>query len=122
MQYKFKSLEYNGLKGRIGELVARSFVRSVLAPKLVKEEFWDHVFLSNNDYKQRVRSRNAKLFNYDRFREDFVANGFSADTKLLSELYAFASFLREDAWTTAAGLIITAIGLLLELISLTLMV
>jgi hypothetical protein len=99
MEYKFKSLEYNRLKGKIGESVARSFVRSVLAPKLMKDEFWDHVILSNNDYKQRVRSRNTKLFNYDRFREDFVVNGFSADAKLLSHYANVVSILERDHCT-----------------------
>jgi hypothetical protein len=99
MEYKFKSLEYNGLKGRIGELVARSFVRSVLAPKLMKEELWDHVILSDNSYKKRVRSRSMKLFSYDRFREDFVANGFSADTLLLSNYAGIVGVLERNHCT-----------------------
>lgn len=99
MEYKFKSLEYNGLKGKIGELVARSFVRSVLAPKLMKEELWDHVVLSGNGYKQRARSRSTKLFSYDRFREDFVANGFSADTKLLSHYAGIVDVLERNHCT-----------------------
>lgn len=99
MEYKFKSLEYNGLKGKIGELVARSFVRSTLAPKLMKEELWDHVILSDNSYKQRVRSRSTKLFSYDRFREDFVANGFSADTRLLSHYAGIVGVLERNHCT-----------------------
>ena len=99
MEYKFKSLEYNGLKGKIGELVARSFVRSVLGPKLMKEELWDRVILSDNSYKQRVRSRSAKLFSYDRFREDFVVNGFSADTKLLSHYAGIVGVLERNHCT-----------------------
>jgi hypothetical protein len=105
MEYKFKSLEYNGLKGKIGEQVARSFVRSVLAPKLVKEELWDHVVLSDNSYKQRVRSRSTKLFSYDRFREDFVVNGFSADAKLLSH-YAGVVGVLERNHCTPDGLLL----------------
>ena len=42
--------------------------------------------------------------------------------KSFPELWAFASFLREDIWTTAIGLLITVIGLLVELSSLTLIV
>lgn len=42
--------------------------------------------------------------------------------KTFPELWTFASFLREDIWTTAIGLVITVIGLLLELSSLTLIV
>jgi len=99
MEYKFKSLEYNGLKGKIGELVAKSFVRSVLAPKLMKDELWDHVILSDNSYKQRVRSRSTKLFSYDRFREDFFANGFSADMKLLSHYASIVGVLERNHCT-----------------------
>jgi hypothetical protein len=105
MEYKFKSLEYNGLRGKIGELVARSFVRSVLAPRLMKEELWDHVILSNNAYKQRARSRNTKLFDYDRFREDFFASGFSAEAKLLSK-YANTVGILERNHCTPDGLLL----------------
>ena len=72
LQYRFKRLEYNGLKGVIGEQLARSFVRNKLAPRLVKEEGWDHVVLSKNDYKQHAWTWNTKLFNFDYFREDFI--------------------------------------------------
>jgi len=99
MEYKFKSLEYNGMRGKIGEQVAKSFVRNVLAARLTKEEDWDHVILSNNDYKQRARSRNTKLFSYDCFREDFVANGFSADVKLLSQYAATVGTLERNHCT-----------------------
>ena len=105
MEYKFKSLEYNGLRGKIGELVARSFVRSVLAPKLMVEELWDHVVLSNNDYRQRVQSRNAKLFDFDRFGADFLASGFSADVKLLSK-YANTVGILERNHCTPDGLLL----------------
>lgn len=99
MEYKFKTLEHNGLRGKIGEQVAKSFVRNVLAAKLVKEEQWDHVVLSNNDYKQRPRSSNTKLFTYDSFREDFVATGFSADTRLLSKYASTVSILERNHCT-----------------------
>jgi hypothetical protein len=105
MEYKFKTLEHNGLRGKIGEQVAKSFVRNVLAAKLVKEEQWDHVVLSNNDYKQRPRSSNTKLFTYDSFREDFVATGFFADTKLLSK-YASTVTTLERNHCTPDGLLL----------------
>ena len=42
--------------------------------------------------------------------------------KTFREEWAFASYLREDLWTTAIGLIITLIGLICELSSLTLII
>ena len=105
MEYKFKTLEHNGLRGKIGEQVAKSFVRNVLAAKLEKEEQWDHVVLSNNDYQQRSRSKNTKLFTYDSFREDFVATGFFADTKLLSK-YASTVSVLEHSHCTPDGLLL----------------
>ena len=79
-----KSLELNILKGVIGEHLARSFIRNTLAPKLVKEEKWDHVVFSRNDYKQSLKAWNEKLFSYDHFREDFYIHGFYANRQLLS--------------------------------------
>jgi len=105
MEYRLKSLEYNGLRGKIGEQVAKSFVRNVLAAKLMKEEQWDHIILSNNDYKQRARSGNTKLFNYDCFREDFIVNGFWADAKLLSK-YADTVGILERNHCTPDGVLL----------------
>jgi hypothetical protein len=85
MEYRFKRLEYNGLKGRIGEHLARSFIRNKLAPKLMEEEGWNHVLLSNNDYKHHEWTWNTKLFDFDNFREDFIARGFYPTMKLLSK-------------------------------------
>jgi len=42
--------------------------------------------------------------------------------KTFPELWAFASYLREDIWTTTIGLAITLVGLILELSSLTLII
>jgi len=105
MEYRFKSLEHNGLRGKIGEQVAKSFIRSVLTARLMKDEQWDHVVFSNNDYKQHARSGNMKLFNYDRFREDFIAHGFSADPKLLSK-YAITIGVLERNHCTPDGLLL----------------
>jgi len=85
MLYKFKTLEENILKGMIGEHLARSYVRNELAPRLVKEEGWHHVLLSNNDYKQHSKTWNGKLFSFERYREDFVVHGFYANMKLLAK-------------------------------------
>jgi hypothetical protein len=65
--------------------VAKSFIRDSLAAKLMKEEQWNHVVLSNNDYKQHGRFRKTTLFSFDCFRDDFIAHGFSPDAKLLSK-------------------------------------
>jgi hypothetical protein len=105
MEYRVKSLEHSGLRGKIGEQVARSYIRSVLAPKLVKEELWDHVVLNNNCYKQRARFGNTKLFNFDCFREDFLSNGFFASMKLLSK-YADAVGILERNHCTPDGMLL----------------
>jgi len=42
--------------------------------------------------------------------------------KTFPELWAIASYLRGDLWTTAIGLLITLIGLICELSSLTLII
>jgi hypothetical protein len=42
--------------------------------------------------------------------------------KTFPELWAFASYLREDLWTTVIGLVITLIGLICELSSLALII
>lgn len=85
MEYKFRTVELNGIKGSIGEQLARSFIRNKLAPKLVAEEGWDHVLLSRNDYKENLGAWNQKLFSFERFRDDFLVHGFYADMKLLSK-------------------------------------
>ena len=89
MEYRFRALEWNSLKGLIGEHLARSFIRNTLAPKLVEEEKWNHVVFSHNNYKQRLKAWNEKLFSFDRFRENFFAHGFYATRELLSK-YAMA--------------------------------
>jgi len=83
--YKFKTLEKNILKGIIGEHLARSYVRNELAPRLVKTEGWQHVLLSNNDYKRHLKMWNGKLFSFERYREDFILHGFYANMKLLAK-------------------------------------
>ncbi|MDH5793725.1 MAG: hypothetical protein OEZ18_04080 [Candidatus Bathyarchaeota archaeon] len=85
MEYRFRALELSILKGVIGEHLARSFIRNTLAPKLEEEEKWDHVVFSSNDYRQSLKAFSEKLFSFDRFREDFFAHGFCADTQLLSK-------------------------------------
>lgn len=85
MEYHLKSLEHNTLKGIIGEQLARSFIRNHLAPQLMEQENWNHILLSNNDYKQHRWTWSAKLFKYDAFREDFIVHGFYANTRLLSK-------------------------------------
>ena len=85
MDYRFKTLEKNILKGVIGEHLARSFIRNILAPRLVKEEGWYHVILSKNNYRQHLNTWNEKLFSFDGFREDFIVHGFYANRKLLTK-------------------------------------
>jgi hypothetical protein len=96
LEYRLKSLEVNILKGVIGEHLARSFIRNTLAPKLEKEEKWDHVVFSHNDYKQSHKVYNEKLFSYDRFREDFYSHGFYADRPLLSKYAMVVGVLAQN--------------------------
>ncbi len=105
MQYRFKHLEYSGLKGIIGEQLARSFVRSDLAPKLMREEGWDHVVLSRNDYKRHAWTWNTKLFKHDHFIEDFIIHGFFANIKLLSK-YTTAIGVLEQNHCTPDGILL----------------
>ncbi|MGD8565866.1 MAG: hypothetical protein PVF96_05920 [Candidatus Bathyarchaeota archaeon] len=105
MEYKLKPLAYNGLKGQIGEQLARSFIRDRLVPKLIEEEEWDHVVLSRNDYKKHGWTWNTKLFNYDYFREDFIVYGFYANNKLLAK-YASAVAILEQNHCTPDGLLL----------------
>ena len=105
MEYRLRPLEYNSLKGRIGEQLARSFVRNKLAAKLVKEENWNHVLLSTNDYKQHSWTLSAKLFKFDNFREDFIVHRFCASTKLLSK-YAFVAGILLRNHCTPDGLLL----------------
>lgn len=97
MEYRFKTLELSGLKGLIGEHLARSFIRNTLAPKLVKEEGWNHVLLSNLNYRQHTGT--SKLFSFDRFRIDFIAHGFYANTKLLSRYADVVGVLKQNHCT-----------------------
>ena len=99
MEYKFRLLEWNGLKGLIGEHLARSFIRNKLSPKLIKEEGWDHILLSSNDYKKYSWSWNTKLFKFDNFREYFVLQGFYANTRLLSKYAMVAGVLMQNHCT-----------------------
>ena len=105
MQYRFKTLEYNGLKGVIGEKLARSYIRNILAVKLIEEEKWNHIILSKNDYKKHAWTWNTKLFNFDYFREDFIIHGFYAKIKLLSK-YATAINTLEKNHCTPDGILL----------------
>jgi hypothetical protein len=99
LQYRFKTLEYNGLKGVIGEQLARSYIRNRLAAKLIEEEKWDHVILSRNEYKKHTWTWNTKLFKFDYFREDFIIHGFYAKTNLLSKYSSAISILEQNHCT-----------------------
>ena len=99
LEYRLKSLELNILKGMIGEHLARSFIRNTLAPRLAKEEKWDHVVFSRNGYKQSLKAWNEKLFNYDHFREDFYVHGFYANRQLLSKYAMVAGVLARNHCT-----------------------
>ena len=105
LEYKLKPLEYNGLKGQIGEQLARSFSRDKLVPKLIEVEEWDHIVLSRNDYKKHGWTWNTKLFNYDYFWEDFIVYGFYANNKLLAK-YATAVAILEQNHCTPDGLLL----------------
>jgi len=96
LEYQFKRLEYNGLIGKIGEQLARSFIRNQLAPRLINDESWDYVLFSKNDYKQRARTRNTKLFSFDNFRDDFLILGFYPKTRLLSKYASAVGILNRN--------------------------
>lgn len=96
MEYRLETLEWNGLKGVVGEHLARSFVRNRLARKIIDEEGWTHVVLSNNDYKLHTRVWNESLFNFDRYREDFLVHGFYANTRLLARYSEVVSVLLQN--------------------------
>jgi hypothetical protein len=102
--YKLKSLELSRLKGQIGEHLAKNFIHNTLAPKLVNEEGWDFVILSNNDYKKHVWAWNTKLFAFDAFRKDFIIHGFCAHTKLLVK-YAMVADILTQRHCTPDGLL-----------------
>ncbi|MCK5631234.1 hypothetical protein KAH85_01615 [Candidatus Bathyarchaeota archaeon] len=102
MLYQFKQLEHNSLKGTIGEQLARSFIRNKLAPKLTKEEGWNHVVYSRNDYKQHKKhgqAWNRKLFTFDEFRGDFLLHGFYATRRLLTKYAQVAGILLQHHCT-----------------------
>lgn len=99
LEYRFKQLEYNGLKGVIGEHLARSFIRNELAPKLMEEEGWSHVLLSCNDYKHHAWTWNTKLFDFDNFREDFIVHGFYPTMRLLSKYTSAVGILTQNHCT-----------------------
>lgn len=105
LEYKLKLMEHNGLKGIIGEHLARSYIRNKLALRLVKEERWNHVLFSKNDYKQHAWIWNTKLFSFDRFRDDFIVYGFYANRQLLTKYASVVSvFLRKHC--TPDGLLL----------------
>jgi len=99
LEYRFKRLEYNGLKGIIGEHLARNFIRNKLAPKLMEDEGWSHVLLSSNDYKHHTWTWNTKLFDFDNFREDFVAHGVYPTMKLLLKYTSAIGILTQNHCT-----------------------
>jgi hypothetical protein len=99
LEYRFKPFAYNSLKGAIGEQLARSFIRDRLASTLVELENWDHVVLSNNDYKRHAWTRNKNLFSYDEFRQDFVAHGFYGRKEILCKYAAAVSILEQNHCT-----------------------
>jgi len=99
LEYKFRPLEYNGVKGGVGERLARSFIRNQLAPKLKQEEGWDHVLLSHNDYKHHVWAFNTKLFRFDEFRDDFVIHGFFPGVRFLSKYASAVGVLMQNRCT-----------------------
>jgi hypothetical protein len=105
LEYKFKPFAYNSLKGAIGEHLARSFIRDYLATELVELENWDHVVLSNNDYKRHAWTRNRNLFSYDKFRQDFIAHGFYGKKEILCK-YASAVSILEQNHCTPDGLLL----------------
>ncbi|UCD96209.1 MAG: hypothetical protein JSV35_06870 [Candidatus Bathyarchaeota archaeon] len=102
MLYQFKQLEHNGLKGTIGEQLARRFIRHILTPKIVKEEGWSHVVYSRNDYKQHKKHTllwTRKLFTFDEFREDFLLHGFYATQQLLTKYAQVVAVLIQNHCT-----------------------
>lgn len=105
MEYRFKPFAYNSLKGAIGEHLARSFIRNHLAPTLVTSENWDHVVLSRNNYRQRIRTRNRNLFSYDRFRQDFISHGFYGTKEILCK-YAAAVYVLDRNHCTPDGFLL----------------
>ena len=96
VEYRLKTLDKSILKGIIGEHLARSFIRSMLAPELIENEGWHHVVLSRNDYKLHSKERNKKLFSFDSFKTDFVQQGFYATKKLRERTVPLGARLRLD--------------------------
>ncbi|MDH5732384.1 MAG: hypothetical protein OEY88_01185 [Candidatus Bathyarchaeota archaeon] len=99
MEYQFRPLEWNSLKGVIGEQIARSFIRTQLAPRLITKEGWNTVVLSTNDYRRHRGAWNEKLFRFDHFREDFIVHGVCADTMLLSKYAMVIGVLGQNQCT-----------------------
>jgi len=87
------------LKGVIGEQIARSFIRTQLAPRLIIKEGWNTVVLSTNDYRRHRGAWNKKLFQFDHFREDFMVHGVYADTPLLSKYAMVVGVLGQNQCT-----------------------
>ena len=44
----------------IGEHLARSYIKTQLAPELMLDERWDQVVLSHNHYRQNLGGWNAR--------------------------------------------------------------
>ena len=87
------------MKGVIGEQIARSFIRTQLAPSLITKEGWSTVVLSTHDYRRHRGAWNKKLFQFDHFREDFIVHGVYADTPLLSKYAMVIGVLGQNQCT-----------------------
>ena len=79
----------NSLKGLIGEYLARSFIRNVLAFRLCETENWDHIVFTR-------QFRNHRIFDFKTFRTDFTFHGFHATSKLLSKYAIALGLLRKN--------------------------
>jgi hypothetical protein len=89
LEHRFQVPELNSLKGLIGEYLARSFIRNVLAFRLIETEKWDHIVFTK-------QFRNRRIFDFNSFREDFTFHGFHATSKLLSKYAIALGLLRKD--------------------------
>ena len=89
LEHHFRVAELNSLKGLIGEYLARSFIRNVLASKLIKTEKWDHIVFTK-------QFKNRKIFDFNSFKADFTFHGFHATSKLLSTYAIALGHLRKN--------------------------
>jgi hypothetical protein len=99
VEYRLRTLDKSILKGIIGEHLARSFIRSKLAPDLIEKEGWHHIVLSRNDYKMHSNARNKRLFSFDSFKTDFIRQGFYATKKLLARYAEVVGILTQQHCT-----------------------